>query len=140
MKIFKLLVIFLLVPCFLWAAQGIRVTWDANTETDLAGYKVLFAKPGDVGWVSSGDTITYSLGSFPNITELITATQYDILYGDGPYAVAVIAVDTAGNESALSSIVSIEVKDPSIPAVVEVPPINIAPSVPTQIIINIIQE
>lgn len=137
MKIFKLIMLFVLVPCFLWAAQGVRVTWDANTESDLAGYKVLFAKPGDVGWVSSGDTITYSLGSFPNTSELITATQYDILYGDGPYAVAVIAVDTSGNESALSSIVSLEVRDPS---VVEVPPINIAPNAPTQIIINIIQE
>lgn len=137
MKIFKLIMLFVLVPCFLWAAQGVRVTWDANTESDLAGYKVLFAKPGDVGWVSSGDTITYSLGSFPNTSELITATQYDILYGDGPYAVAVIAVDTSGNESALSSIVSLEVRDPS---VVEIPPINIAPNAPTQIIINIIQE
>lgn len=133
----KKIIVFLLFPSLLWAAQGIHVSWNPNTESDLAGYKVLYAAPGDPGWAITDGAITYTLGSFPNTSALITTTSYDLLAGSGPYAVAVVAVDTSGNESAPSDVHVINVVDEPAPLVI--PPINVAPDKPTQIIINIVK-
>lgn len=80
------------------AAGGEAVLgWDANTEPDLAGYKVYFGTvskeygPGiDVGLTATPATPSHVI-TFPN---------------DGMYFFAVSAYDQSGNESLLSDEVS----------------------------------
>jgi len=82
---------------------GIHVNWSANTETDLAGYKVYYGTvagsygaPIDVGKVTSHD--------IGNLLDSIT------------YYVAISAYDTSGNESAKSAEASILMPDRTPPA------------------------
>lgn len=83
-------------------AASIQVTWDANTESDLAGYKVYYGTaPGQYG---APVTVTTPSYTFQGATDKTT------------YYVAVSAIDTSGNESALSDEVSIYVPDVTPPA------------------------
>ena len=108
------------------------------TETDLAGYKVYYAQPGDPGWAISDGQITYTLGTLPRSTSLIPGTTYTITgVAEGPYAVAVTALDTSGNESQLSAVVSTLV--PAAPQVIVVPAVQLPPGAPVQVIINLVQ-
>lgn len=73
------------------------LTWDPNTEADLAGYKVYFGTASgkygpavDVGKTATPAAPSYSV-TIPN---------------DGAYFFAVTAYDTAGNESGFSAEVS----------------------------------
>lgn len=130
--------VLVLIFCGTGFATSLRVSWDANTESDLDGYKVFYATPSDPGWASTGDSITYTLGSLPRVTEKISGTSLILPdVAPGPYAVGVIALDTAGNESQLSEIKSILVPNP--PVQIEVPVIQRPPQAPVQIIINIEQ-
>jgi len=72
-----------------WAAQ-VRITWDPNTETDLAGYRVYYG-------VSSGDYDAYV-----EVGNQIGATVSGLAYGMA-YYFAATAYDLAGNESAYSN-------------------------------------
>lgn len=118
-------------------AASVRVTWTPNTETDLAGYKVYYAQPGDPGWSVNNGQATYTLGTLPHVTTMVTQSTVDISGVPGPYAIAVTALDTSGNESALSAVVSTLV--PEVPTTIVVPPINLPPGAPVQVIINIVQ-
>lgn len=71
-------------------AASVRIDWNANSETDLAGYKVYY------GTQSSTYTQTVDVG---------TATTYTIggAQTGATYYIAVAAYDTAGNESTKSS-------------------------------------
>ncbi len=72
---------------------GIRLSWSANSEPDLAGYNVYRA--------------TVSGGLYTKLnTSLITATSYDDAISGGPFFYVVTAVDTSLNESVRSSEVS----------------------------------
>ncbi len=120
------------------SAADLKASWQANTEEDLAGYKVYYAAPGDPGWSISDGVATYTLGTLPRSTELITATEYILTdVAEGPYAVAVTALDTSGNESQLSAVVSTLV--PAAPQVIVVPPVQLPPGAPVQVIINLVQ-
>jgi len=55
----------------------------------------------------------------------------------GPYAVAVSAADASGNESELSPVVTALV--PDAPVQIVVPPIDLPPAAPVQVIINLVQ-
>ena len=89
------------------SAGGVTLTWDANTEGDLAGYRVyagtvsgVYGPPIDVGNVTNY-TVT-------NLSEGQT------------YFFAVTAYDTSGNESGFSSEVSATAAPlVSVPAVVD---------------------
>jgi len=130
-------VVLFLTAWHMACAADLQVTWNANTETDLAGYKVYYAQPGDPGWAISDGQITYTLGTLPRSTSLIPGTTYTMPGVPGPYAVAVTALDTSGNESALSAVATALVIDA--PQVIEVPPIDVPPNRPVQVIININQ-
>ena len=92
MKTFRTIMIaigIMVVSCCLFAAQ-IQVTWNANTEEDLAGYRLYVGKasgqygePVDVGNVT---------GHVMEITPQHGATYY----------FALTAYDTSGNESGYS--------------------------------------
>lgn len=131
-------VVLFLTAWHMACAADLQVTWNANTESDLAGYKVYYAAPGDPGWAISNGTATYSLGTLPRSTPLISGTTYTLTgVVEGPYAVAVTALDTSGNESPLSSVVSTLV--PAAPQVIVVPPVQLPPGAPVQVIINLVQ-
>jgi hypothetical protein len=72
----------------------VDLSWDANTETDLAGYNVY----------QSTDNVTFTKVN----TSLITTTSYSVtgLTNGTTYYFTVSAVDTSGNESAQSTSVS----------------------------------
>jgi fibronectin type 3 domain-containing protein len=96
-------IIFVLLASSAFAAQ-VQLTWNANTETDLAGYKVYYGTAaGTYGVpVDVGNVITYTM----TITPTTGATYY----------FALTAYDTSGNESAKSSEVSVFLKDGTAPA------------------------
>lgn len=81
---------FLVVPSMALADGSATVSWQANTETDLAGYRIYYGtEPGVYGSTSA----------------LITGTTYTItgLQEGKIYYFVVTAVDTAGNESGYSA-------------------------------------
>ena len=131
-------VVLFLTAWHMASAADLQVTWNANTESDLAGYKVYYAAPGDPGWAITDGVATYSLGTLPRSTPLISGTTFTITgVAEGPYAVAVTALDTTGNESQLSEVVSTLV--PAAPQVIVVPPVQLPPGAPVQVIINLVQ-
>ncbi len=73
-------------------AATASLSWDANTESDLSGYKVYFGTaPGSYGTpVNVGNTTSYTVSGL----------------SDGTYYFAVTAFDTSGNESGFSNEVS----------------------------------
>ena len=83
---------------FLWlllisssaSAAQLRLAWDANTESDLAGYKVYYG-------TGSG---TY--GSPINVGKVTTCTLNSLTPGQ-TYYIAVTAYDTSDNESGYST-------------------------------------
>jgi hypothetical protein len=77
------------------AVEGVTLAWAANSETDLAGYRVSRADGAN--------------GPFTNLnTDLLTASQYTDTTAPTGRAVyyRVVAVDNAGNVSAASAVVS----------------------------------
>lgn len=91
MKKSILFYICILMVCFaLWSCQAVAVSlvWDANTEGDLAGYRVYR------GTVSG----TYSL-----VEDVGDQTAYNDIVSDGGYYWVITAYDTSGNESDYSN-------------------------------------
>ena len=81
--------------------------WDANTESDLAGYYLYWRTP---------------TGTFSDVNRVAvakaTAPTFDLLtlnLPSGTYVIAVSAYDSSGNESALSNEVSWDAAYPSTP-------------------------
>lgn len=96
-KIFSILIMALSLALFsatAMAAGGtINLAWDANTETDLAGYKIY------QGSAAGGPyTLTQTLGTVTTATVTVTT--------DGKFYFVATAFDTAGNESGYSNEVS----------------------------------
>lgn len=86
-----------------WAG-AIKVKWNANSEPDLAGYRVHVGE---------------AKGIYTNIIDVGDTTEHvitDAAYGK-PYYVSVSAYDDSDNESELSAEVSITLKAPDIRAV-----------------------
>lgn len=104
MRIKSIVIAIFIVALYAVAAGAaqIQVTWDANTETDLAGYKVYFGTA--PGQYSTPVTVTAPSYTLQGVTDKTT------------YYVAVSAFDTSGNESALSDEVSVYVPDVTPPA------------------------
>jgi len=117
-------------------AVSIQVTWNANTEVDLAGYNVFYVGPTDPGWVQENGQWKYTLSTLPHEISGITATSYLLTdVAVGPWAFGITAFDTSNNESAISNIATVLV--PNVPAVIVVPPIDIPPAAPVQIQIQL---
>jgi hypothetical protein len=74
----------------------VTLTWTANGEPDLAGYKVY------VGTASG----TYNVSGSPFVAGKVTSYTVSNLPKGQTYFFAISAYDSAGNESALSAEVS----------------------------------
>ena len=92
-----LLTICLLALAFTAHAADVTLTWDANTESDLAGYRVY----------QKADSAT---PPFTRVQEIPKGTQAASVTGLDPthsYSFAVTAYNTAGMESDYSNVVTI---------------------------------
>jgi len=119
-------------------AADLKVNWNANTESDLAGYTVHYAAPGDPGWSMGDGQATYMLGTLPHAAAVGNVTEHTLTgVAPGPYAVALSAADASGNESELSPVVTALV--PEAQQTIVVPPIDLPPSAPVQVIINLVR-
>jgi RHS repeat-associated protein len=93
----------------------VSLSWTANSESDLAGYKVYLSVDNGATW-STGTNVAG--GS-------VTAYSVKGLTNGVPYRFAVTAVDTSGNESAKSNTVD------AMPVKPQTQPDTTAPSAPT---------
>ncbi|HHN65661.1 MAG TPA: fibronectin type III domain-containing protein, partial [Nitrospirae bacterium] len=97
-------------------AYTVTLSWDANTESDLAGYKVYY------GTSSRNYTETIDVGN---------TTTYQITgLSEGTYYFAVTAYDTSGNESDYSEEVSksfIQENQPPSVSLTANPSVGVAP-------------
>lgn len=91
-----LLTICLLALAFTAHAADVTLQWDANTESDLAGYRVYQGNGGD-------------LGTFTRVQDIVAPTTSATVKGldSSAHSFAVTAYNTAGVESAYSNIVNI---------------------------------
>jgi len=71
-----------------WAAT-VNLAWDANTESDLDGYKLYYGT---------------TQGAYPNVVVIDdkSATTWQLTLVPGTYYFAMTAFDTSGNESGFS--------------------------------------
>lgn len=105
--------LFLLPLLFLCSVNGnaktVTVSWDPNTESDLAGYKILIGEePGQyTGIEDAGKQTNFTWNNLPSGTT---------------YYFAVLAYDNSGNESSLSQEISatIGIQDNSPPEIIQI--------------------
>jgi len=79
---------------------NIKITWDKNTEADLAGYKVYRCEKS----VANGDTSAYAVVIDKKNT--VASCEWKNLQLGKTYYMAVTAYDDSGNESGYSNEVS----------------------------------
>jgi Bacterial Ig-like domain/Fibronectin type III domain len=105
------------VPSNLKATAGenqFLLEWDANTETDLAGYNVFLGE--------SADNVVSSVF----VAKPGTSTTVTGLTNGKTYFFALDAQDTSGNHSPRSSVASVTPKDVTPPTLVSSEPANLA--------------
>jgi hypothetical protein len=90
-RFFKISILILFIAQFAQFAyaSGIKVSWDKNTESDVAGYKVYY------GTASHNYQSYLDAGAF-------TSIEIDDLTHGKTYYISVAAYDYSGNESAPS--------------------------------------
>jgi hypothetical protein len=106
-----------LIPISAYAGDGI-LTWTANTEADLAGYKIYFAPQSCTAQGPLAPLVV--AGSPVQVGKVTTYKHVGLPVMDGTLCWEITAFDIAGNESGRSNRVSIVVN--SIPPV---PPVGL---------------
>jgi len=109
--------IMFLLPGLACAASNVTFEWDANCETDLAGYRLYQSQvSGDYTFGDGEQVATISVG-----TETVVITDI----ADGTYFWVLTAYDDAGNESGPSNEVTADLD-------------TVGPESPTNVTITII--
>ncbi len=89
----------------------IKLAWDPNSESDLAGYKVYYGPSIRTG-TDPKICVLCGYGKIIPIGKVTTFTISDLANGEGVYA-SLTAIDNSGNESAFSNEVNGTAKDPA---------------------------
>ena len=87
-RFFKISILILFIAQFAYAS-GIKISWDKNSESDVAGYKVYY------GTASHNYQSSLDAGNF-------TSIEIDDLTPGKIYYISIAAYDYSGNESASS--------------------------------------
>lgn len=96
-------VMFFVIPALGWAADATLI-WNANTESDLAGYKVYFAQ---MNCNAQGPLAPLSVNGSPVVLGKVTTYKHvGLPIIDGTLCWELTAYDTSGNESLRSVRVS----------------------------------
>lgn len=96
-----LLIIVSMFFCLSLHASEVHLKWDANSEPNLAGYKIHYGLLGVCGSANEGN-------NFTEIVDVGNVIEYTISDLDkGTYNFAITAYDLDGNESEFSYIVII---------------------------------
>jgi len=106
-----ILIFFIFLSNIVLMAGSVTISWDPNTEADLAGYRVYYGTESRNYQVN----VDVGLDTFKVIENLQTGIRYYF---------AVTAYDTANNESDFSEEVSIVLQNSVAPTVVHVQAIN----------------
>ena len=115
-KLFLVVVAFFFMCGMAMAASNVTLVWDANSESDLAGYKLYQSNV-------SGDYTSIPVMTIPAGTE--TANLLDV--PDGTYFWVLTAYDISGNESGPSNEVTASLD-------------STAPEPPKNFLLNLIQK
>src|SRR5512133_1749848 len=112
------LVFMVLTVCFLTGqtdsfAETVALTWNANTESTRAGYKVYYADSPTLPFNGTGAVE----GASPINVQKLTTASLSGLDPNRTHYLAITAYDTAGVESSYSSIVTIHEAIPPMTAV-----------------------
>lgn len=93
-RIFLLMVAMIFSLALNASAEGLVLSWNANTESDLAGYKIYYGvTSSNLGTVVDvGKVTTYTI----TVNPAVTTTYYAVI----------TAYDKSGNESVKSDVVS----------------------------------
>ncbi|KQC03136.1 MAG: hypothetical protein APR55_07060 [Methanolinea sp. SDB] len=107
-KIYLILIILLILPAIVFAGESAIFTWNPNTETDLAGYRLYqsavsgqytFGAASAVADITAG-TETVSLENVPDGTWYWVLTAYDASgHESGPSNEVTLAIDTTPPDS-----------------------------------------
>jgi uncharacterized repeat protein (TIGR02543 family) len=111
-SIFYLLVsLSIMISSHLAFSAEIKLAWDANTEPDLAGYKIYYGTSPRTGT----DPKSCSLCGYSTVVPLGKVTSYTLgsLITGQNYYVSLTATDTSNNESGFSNEVNGTAKDPT---------------------------
>lgn len=103
----------ILVGVIIAHAADIKIAWDPNSETDLAGYNIYYGQVARTGT----DPKTCTMCGYATKVTLGKVTAYTVtgLTLGTTYWLSATAFDTSGNESAFSNEVNGPAKDYTIP-------------------------
>jgi len=113
--VFTLALIVLILPALAMAGESVKLSWNANTENDVVGYRIYYrTSPGNYSKVVNAGKVT-------------TSSVEDLQDG-ATYYFVITAYDTAGNESGYSEEVSATILDTTPPLISAVAAKNLTTS------------
>ena len=94
--------VLVLIPMIAFGAATVDLAWDANTEPDLAGYKIYYgtASGNYTKSVDVGNTTQYTLaGLNEGVTYYLAATAYDVDDNESAYSVELVHTTASPNHN-----------------------------------------